>query len=173
MPAIVIELTWLPSKTAKRLEYVYPLNHLGLSRGPAVYRWAFSAHEGKARFRVGQTGNLRQRVSDYLNSTTPAHKNIRKVFNEHRSNGGKVYLETLQFEEFRINGLEFSMNRLSDLFVRGVLENLVCALLQTEGFELLNETSDRRSARRSKRWFRQGTASAVPNKMEKEGGFSR
>jgi hypothetical protein len=111
--------------------------------GPAVYRWVLRPREDKERFLVGETEDLHRRLREYLEHASKHHQGIRKAFDQCTQTGGVVALEILEFQPFKMNQIEFSRNKLGDPFVRLVLENLCCACLQSQGFDLLNETQDK------------------------------
>ncbi|MBI3896356.1 MAG: hypothetical protein HY313_10555 [Acidobacteria bacterium] len=192
-----VTLNWSPVLTKNHDQYCYPTQISLLSKsdliGPGLYRWILHDHNGGCQFLVGEADNLRRRVRDYLKSTEKRHVRIRRAFQGTLDSGGRIVLEILRFKPFMINGIAFSEDRLQDPFTRRLLENLCCALLQQQGFDLLNETFEKRETKkrvkdalrvlqktlpakefeRVAREVRQGMASAVPPKVGEEGGFSR
>ena len=142
MLEIAPHFEWVPVTTIDGSLYCYPSTQSKISKdtysSPAIYRW-FLRQEGKRdRCRVGQTTDLYERIGDYLDSDREHHVRIRGVFDEHCASGGQVRLDILKFEPFAINEVVFSNERLHDAFVRLALEDLCCAILEQQSFEILN-----------------------------------
>ncbi|HLI34733.1 MAG TPA: hypothetical protein VKW70_06775 [Terriglobia bacterium] len=57
-------------------------------------------------------------------------------------------LEALRFGDFTLCSVLFSVSALADPLLRRVLESLCCAMLKGEGFELLNDTLDKRQRKK-------------------------
>jgi hypothetical protein len=151
MPEISIALDWMPVPTAGQ-PYLYPgkkrlLRGANLRR-PAVYRWAIRREKKRDAYLVGETDELDRRLGEYLSSRGKYHSDIRRRFDEYIGSGGRIGLETLRFGEFAINGVAFSENELKDPLVRRLLEALCCNIVRRQGFELLNDTLEKRLARR-------------------------
>ena len=142
---------WSPVITLKKLPYAYPMKRAVLSGKsyslPAIYRWQLSCPQEKPRFLVGETEDLYRRIGEYLAHKNEHHRNIRKEFDRCCASGGQVGIEILQFEIFVINGVIFSVDKVYDPFIRGVLENLCCAYLRKQSFELLNATLEKKLVR--------------------------
>lgn len=140
-----INYEWVPAQGPRGKPYFYRADHKRLRKAwskPAVYRWVLS---GKKRTLVGESGDLYQRLQAYVGSGFARHVEIRRVFDEELKSGGSVQLEVLKFEGFAINGVVFDEHKLRSFFVRRLLENLCSAILVQQGFELLNDTPEKRA----------------------------
>ncbi len=152
MPEIWIALDWMPVRTADGQPYLYPgekrlLRAADLHR-PAVYRWAIRREKKRDTYLVGETDDLGRRFGEYLSNRGKHHSDIRRRFDQYTGSRGQIGLETLRFGEFAINGVAFSENELKDPLVRRLLEALCCKVLRHQDFELLNDTLEKRLARR-------------------------
>ena len=146
------KLEWVPVLAPEGKAYRYPQDDVkclrkGYSK-PVVYRWVLSGQAPRSQFLVGETGEFYKRLQAYVGSTARRHVKIREVFDRERALGGAVGLEILKFESFALGGVVFAEDRLHCLFVRRVLENVCCALLSQEGFDLLNDTGEKRAVRK-------------------------
>ena len=172
-----VELEWLGVRTRRGEAYSYPDKRSAMSKEqysvPAVYRWKLQPNDGKPSFLVGETEDLYRSLGEYLEHKNKHHTDLRKSFDRCRLNG-RVTLEILDFHPFEINGVEFSKEKLFDPFVRGLLENLCCALLQISRFELLNETFYKRAERKLVKLEKDapGTIAALLQKVKVEQGKS-
>jgi hypothetical protein len=114
----------------------------------AVYRWIFHPLGTPPVCLVGSTEDLFRRTSEYQSHKSDHHQKVRESFEKHLSSGGTVVLETLRFDTFTFNGVEFSENKLVNPFIREALEKVCCADLELKGFRLLNSTLQRRYLRK-------------------------
>ncbi len=141
---------WVPVVTrGDRKPYCFGTKQTRLSECPdeAVYRWIFHPLGTPPTCLVGSTDDLYRRVSEYHSHTSEYHASVRQAFEEHRSSGGTVRLEVLQFDAFYINGAEFSNKRLIDPFICVALEKICCAELESQGVHLLNSNLMKKTLR--------------------------
>ncbi len=149
-----VKLEWVPVQAPDGKPYFYPDDHKRLRQvwsSTVVYRWALSRQGSKPQFVVGETEDLYKRVQAYVRSTPKNLVEIRKHFDRVHASGGTVGLEVLRFEDFAINRVVFDEHRLRSFFVRRVLENICSEILVQQGFELLNDTSQKRAIRKAAR----------------------
>jgi len=172
-----IKLDWLPVEMRGGQPYFYPSQRSAISNErysvPCVCRWALQPNDGKPAFLVGETDDPYRRLGEYLGHKGKRHAGLRGSFDRCSSNG-RVALEILDFDPFKVNGVEFSKEKLHDPFVRGLLESLCCASLQMLGFHLLNETFSQRLTRKLVKLEKDapGTIAALAEKLKAQRGES-
>lgn len=93
---------------------------------------------------VGEAENICRRLGGYLNPGSSQKTNVRiKAFlDERRTAGVTIRFEVLEFGNFVINGLEINRDRLTNPYVRKLIENLAIALHRSERCVLLNSGTD-------------------------------
>lgn len=73
--------------------------------GPAIYKWegriASGPHAGKRGLLIGETGDLRQRIKQYVAGTQPRGN---KLWRDTFLKLGSIDLYTLQLESFAVDG---------------------------------------------------------------------
>lgn len=151
--SIDVQVRWVMVTDEDGTSYEYPAK---VSRyikktysGPAIYRWRVipSGEDGRETVYIGQAEDLAQRVQRVL---TPGHgrkgdptdRRLQTAFRELLSKRKKMVLEIADFEEFEINGVHFSPSVLADRFRRLAVENLILAVQQAAGYNLLNKVED-------------------------------
>jgi len=102
---------------------------------PAVYRWMVWTPGSRIHaYYVGETENLARRIQHCLRPGNSQATNIRlKAYFEKAVNQKqRVELQTLVFEPFQVNKVNFSMELLGHTHIRRILENLVLVWLDAE-----------------------------------------
>ncbi|MBI4443203.1 MAG: hypothetical protein HY649_07490 [Acidobacteria bacterium] len=141
MPENILTFKWQPVTTSGNEEYLYPMVSSQVPRSysrPLIYRWVLSKQGTPSQYFIGETTDLCERVEDYRSARIPYHERVREIFEKHRSVGGQIQLETLDFIPIVINGVEFSPAKLEDPFIRSILENLCCVILEQQEFQVVN-----------------------------------
>jgi hypothetical protein len=101
---------------------------------PAVYRWmVWTPGYGMHAYYVGETDNLARRVQQCVRPGKQQMTNLRlkECFDKAVNQKQQVQLETLVFEPFQINKVNFSMELLGHTHIRRILENLALVWLDT------------------------------------------
>lgn len=102
---------------------------------PRVYRWmVWTPMLALNALYVGETDNLARRIQHCLSPGNRQATNLRlkAYFDEALKREERVELQTLEFEPFQINKVNFSMDLLGHTHVRRTLENLVLVWLHTD-----------------------------------------
>lgn len=102
---------------------------------PAVYRWrVWTPGYGMHAFYVGETDNLANRIQHCLRpgNTQATNLRLKAYFDEAVNQKQQVELETLTFDPFQINKVNFSVELLGHTHIRRMLENLVLVLLDAQ-----------------------------------------
>lgn len=152
MSGVCIPLEWIPVLTVAGEPYLFPMERRLLRamdyRSPGVYRWAMPSKTKKNTYLVGETEDIYRRLGEYLKSPNTHHENIRRCFSKHIAAGGKVGFETLRFGGFSINDVTFVESELRNPHVRRLLEAICCITILRDGSELLNDTLEKRQAKK-------------------------
>lgn len=131
---------WANVQTSQGYNYLYPTEVSpyvkGQYCGPAVYRWMVwtPGCYGVHAYYVGETDNLARRIQHYLRPGSSQKTNLRlkACFDEAVSQKQKVELQTLVFEPFQVNKVQFSIELLGHTHVRRTLENLVLVWMNAD-----------------------------------------
>ncbi len=102
---------------------------------PTVYRWrVWTPGYGIYAFYVGETDNLAIRIQHCLRpgNTQATNLRLKAYFDEAVNQKQQVELETLAFDPFQINKVNFSVELLGHTHIRRMLENLVLVLLDAQ-----------------------------------------
>ena len=141
-----LEYEWRPVEGELGKPYRFPnalTSHLkAQAASPAVYRWVIY-HEEPGDLRklyIGETEQLSRRIYHYLKPGPSQQTNLRMnaLFLEEISRGNKVCLDTLDFEPFRVNDHEVTMNSLENKTIRRFVEHLLAFQYATAGDEVFN-----------------------------------
>lgn len=101
---------------------------------PAVYRWmVWTPGYGIHAYYVGETQDLASRIQQYLRPGKSQATNLRlkAYFDEAVKQKQQVELQSLVFEPFQVNKVNFSMELLGHTHIRRTLENLVLVWLDS------------------------------------------
>jgi|GEM_PF-5982387 len=118
---------------------------------PAVYRWLVKESNGKlVAIYYGECKHLVRRMRGYINPSKggPNSKGqqtnlrMKQRFDTYLESGLSVSLESLEFRPFNLNGIDINQTKLSNTFVRRLLENYFLASHIDSEVELLNQYSD-------------------------------
>lgn len=95
---------------------------------PAIYKWSFWIDNEKSVY-IGETVNLRNRISHYLNPGKTQQTNIRLNEN-YIKKSNKVILQKLKINKFSINKKNILANLnqielLKNIYYRKLIENLL------------------------------------------------
>ena len=132
MSTLEIIHRWANIQTSQGYNYLYPTEVSPYAKdkycGPAVYRWmVWTPGYGIHAYYVGETENLARRIQHCIRPGSSQKTNLRlkAYFDEAVNQKQQVELETLVFEPFQINKVQFSMELLGHTHIRRTLENLV------------------------------------------------
>lgn len=128
-----VEVYRYPHPFDKRMSKVY--------QNAAVYRWRIFKPNSKSKIvYIGETDNLKRRVTGYLKPGPSQHTNIRMkaLLEQYIQDGFFVELDLFQIKHFAFNGLEFQQESLSSKNIRVLLENLIILDHKNNGYEILN-----------------------------------
>jgi hypothetical protein len=145
--ALTIPWRWISTQCQPSTIYEYPSPVNPFFRraysGPRVYRWAVFESDVLTAADVGEAEDLCRRLGGYLNPGAQQRTNIRikHCLDEKKLAGATIRLQMLEFDDFRINGLAFSCDSLTNPYTRKCLENLAVAL-HTSDCTLLNRGTD-------------------------------
>jgi len=131
------KLKWKPVLKADGTPFKYGDGDFGenLLNDPAIYRWRRESPAGTIKqVYIGETANLRERVQTHTYGQKSDPYCVRNLFQE----GGTIYLDTLEIEGFKINGIAFSQENLSCQYIRLVFENIMLCLAEKKHIEILN-----------------------------------
>ena len=146
-----------------------------LFAGPRVYRFVFPCNEEfQTQYAyVGQAENFSRRYYGYcradkkvdsvvgsLQSLNDACRNldrdpnvrVRSMIFNWMLGGHRVELQFLDFESFHLNRVFITQGKLSNPFVRGLVENIAVLDTETEGYYILNRGRDTQVKQWTK-WF--------------------
>lgn len=106
-----------------------------LHNEPAIYRLRLESPAGTIKqVYIGETATLRERVQRHTYGQKSDPYCVRNLFQKR----GKIYLDTLEIEGFKINGIAFSQENLSCQYIRLVFENIMLCLAEKKHIEILN-----------------------------------
>ncbi|PJN48804.1 hypothetical protein PAEAM_56660 [Paenibacillus sp. GM1FR] len=108
---------------------------------PAVYRWKiYKPHTQCTMVYIGETDNLKQRISGYLKPGPSQHTNIRMkaLFEQYIKGGFIIELDIFQIKKFIFGGIEYQQDSLDSKNIRVLLENLIILDHKNNDYELLN-----------------------------------
>ncbi len=143
-----IEFTWKNLESGPGESYRFPdisTPHMKRYRIPAVYRWVVLNHDGSLEATyIGEAENVERRLKHYLKPGDSQYTNLRikATLEEYQSQGKDIRFQLVTFENFVINACNFGNDRLSDPFVRAVVENLVVLEAFQTGCKVLNKGTD-------------------------------
>jgi hypothetical protein len=131
---------WVTLSDRDGVEYEFPRNPRPFLPGryqgyPGVYRWRVvpTAQSEPKRVLIGESGNLRTRLNQYVHPNNPEMKTWNQVFRKHHRLGARVQCQLLTFEPFTIRGACVSPDSVSGSpFVRRLVENLMIMLSPEE-----------------------------------------
>lgn len=137
-----LEYSWTPFEVGGRrltfLEHVSTRLERAMcnSWGPAIYKWegeiTSGQNIGKRGVLIGETGNLRQRIKQYVSGTQVRGN---KLWREGFLSKGNILLYILDFESFAIDGQKVlgRADALSSNNIRLVLEQLLVMEVLAKG----------------------------------------
>lgn len=107
---------------------------------------------------VGEAENLARRIRDYIHpGSKRTAKRIKVRLDEERRNGSRIELDTLKFEPFSIlidratdTHELISVDRLSNPFIRKMMENIGVIVHDARYCEILNKAPNQMERRRGK-----------------------
>ena len=138
MKIINPKLEWQPVLKTNKTPFKYGDRGFRkyLHNDPAIYRWRRESPDGTIKqVYIGETANLRKRVQTHSRGRKNDPYWVRRRFPKK----GKIYLDTLKIEDFKINGIAFSQENLSCQYIRLVFENIMlCLAAEEENIEILN-----------------------------------
>jgi hypothetical protein len=127
-----INFQWINVQISLGYNYQYPNSLSAYMKEnycrPAVYRWiVWKPTVGFNAIYVGETEDLARRITHCLVPGKRQLTNLRlkAYFDNALTTNELIELQTLQFEQFQINKVTFSMSLLGHAHVRRMLENLV------------------------------------------------
>ncbi len=153
---------WADVQSLQGYNYIYPALVSPYMKEqycrPAVYRWmVWTPVFGIHAYYVGETDNLAGRIQHCLRpgSTQATNVRLKAYFDEAVNQKQRVELQTLVFEPFQVNKVNFSMELLGHTHIRRILENLVLVWLDAEKSSgsplILNRVLERDKERSNKR----------------------
>ena len=173
MNSLEITFRWIDVQSATGYNYRYPdavSPHMKQNYcRPAIYKWnVWRPVQGFSGVYVGETDNLARRIHHCLAPGKSQVTNLRlkAYFDEALKREERVELQTLDFEPFRINNVEFSVNLLGHTHVRQFFENFILVKLQSNSVGELPEILNRvltKDKERSKK--RENSAVSALNKL--------
>jgi hypothetical protein len=137
----ILEIThrWADVQSLQGYNYLYPTGVSPYMKEqycrPAVYRWmVWTPGYGMHAYYVGETDELARRICHYLRPGTTQTTNLRlkAYFDEAVNQKQCVQLQTLVFEPFQVNKVNFSMDLLRHTLIWRILENLVLVWLDAD-----------------------------------------
>jgi hypothetical protein len=137
----ILEIThrWAAVQSSQGYNYIYPGSISPYMREqycrPAVYRWmVWTPGRAIHAYYIGETGNLARRIQQCLHPGNQQATNLRlkAYFDEAVNQKQRIELQTLVFEPFLVNKVNFSMELLGHTHIRRILENLVLVWLDAE-----------------------------------------
>src|SRR6266481_5988166 len=127
---------WENAQSSQGYNYLYPAPVSPYMKQrysrPAVYRWlVWTPGYGIHAYYVGETQDLARRIQQYLRPGKSQATNLRlkTYFDEAVKQKQQVELQSLVFEPFQVNKVNFSMELLGHTHIRRFLENLVLVWL--------------------------------------------
>ncbi|OAB45992.1 hypothetical protein [Paenibacillus glacialis] len=108
---------------------------------PSVYRWRIYKTDSECRdVYIGETDNLKRRVTGYLKPGISQMTNIRmkNLFDNYIEKGYKIELDIVQISTFIFNGIELNQDSLSSKNIRLIIENMIILKHKNLGYNLLN-----------------------------------
>ncbi len=127
---------WADVQSSQGYNYLYPTVVSPYMKEqycrPAVYRWmVWTPGYGMHAYYVGETDNLARRIQHCLRpgNTQATNLRLKGYFDEAVNQKQQVELQTLVFEPFQVNKVNFSMELLGHTHIRRILENLVLVWL--------------------------------------------
>lgn len=137
MKNIDMKLKWIPvlKQGGSAFEYSDKKLKENLSNSPAIYRWRLEKPDGTIqRVYIGATGKLLSRVRTHRLKN--GFYGLRKRFGKFK---GKIYLDTLQIEEFYINNRHYSARSLRVEYKRQLIERIILCMALNQGYKILNK----------------------------------
>jgi hypothetical protein len=137
----ILEIThrWADVQSSQGYNYIYPAlvsPHMKEQYcRPAVYRWmVWTPGYGIHAYYVGETDDLARRIHHCLRpgNTQTTNLRLKAYFDEAVNQKQQVELQTLVFEPFQVNKVNFSTDLLRHTLIRRILENLVLMWLDAE-----------------------------------------
>jgi hypothetical protein len=139
MNILDIKYHWSNVQITQGYNYQYPSELSGFMNTqycrPAVYRWVvWAPTRGLSAFYIGETEDLARRIGQCLSPGKQQATNLRlkAYFDSSIARNELVELQTIEFEEFSINQVVFSMDKLAHAHIRRMLENLVLVWLHSD-----------------------------------------
>lgn len=144
---IELDYKWEPVFVNERNCYFFPNPVSSYMRQnykePAIYRWNIYRKrlEDEKLIYIGETELLcPRRIYHYLNPGPSQRTNIRlnATLKEYISQGLKVGLDVLHFDNFKVDEFIFTKENLEDKQTRKLLEDIMLAYYRAKGFKILN-----------------------------------
>ena len=135
---------WISVKKKNNENYYFPEDYKLLKYGydiSAIYKWNIYDKKDNLKFiYIGETINLRKRISWYIKPSSTQVTNIRinGLFKEYIENKYKITLDMLFFEKIKINQNYIYFKDLNDNDIRKALEHLLIIVNKSEDYKLLN-----------------------------------
>jgi hypothetical protein len=141
-----VQYQWVSVEIDSGIPFEFSNNALRLVRciptKPAVYRWAVFEKQVLRKVYIGETDNLRRRIREYLNPGPTQHTNRRlnSKFKTYIQKELTVQLEILKINPIYLNNVYLCDDRLSDQYIRKMMENFTLADSDVTQYEMLNAT---------------------------------
>jgi hypothetical protein len=140
-----IDLRWKDVENASGSTYRFPselTRHLKSHYDkPGIYRWAFFDDENRLiEAYIGETESISKRLYQYLRPGSRQQTNLRlrAHLDDSLVRGLKAKFQTLEFEDFKINGMVVNATALGNPHVRQFLEALAINDNRCAGCKILN-----------------------------------
>jgi len=134
-----IKHRWADVQIAQGYNYQYPKAVSPYMKEqycrPSVYRWMiWKPTVGLSALYIGETADLAGRIQQYLTPGKQQATNLRlhAYFDDALTRDERVEVQTMQFEPFQVNNVNFSMDLLGHTHIRRMLENLVLVWLHVD-----------------------------------------
>lgn len=113
-----------------------------LPQKPSVYRWAVYEGDILRKVYIGEGENLKRRVYKYFKPGTKPGTALRlnKIFREDIAKGANIRLEVLHIDPIYLNNVYLCDGRLTDQYIRKMMENFTIADSDVTQYEILNAT---------------------------------
>ncbi len=158
-----IQHGWVPVESSPGMLYRYPQTISEYMKEKyaclAVYRWAVYRGDGHEPYMVyvGEAENLVRRLQDYLRGTKPTAKRIKSRLDLVLEKGSRIEIHCLEFQPFHLlidkardEHELIALHRLSNLFVRKMMENIGVLLHDARYCKILNKAPNPMERRRDR-----------------------
>ena len=138
MKIINPKLEWQPVLKTNKTPFKYGDRGFRkyLHNEPAIYRLRLESPAGTIKqVYIGETATLRERVQRHKSRRKNDPYSLRKRFLKK----GKIYLDTLEIEPFKINNKRYSTRSLRAESKRQLIENIMLYKALNQGYKILNK----------------------------------